>query len=207
MNREKLKKLYPVWEVICTIALVIFYGYFAFVFLNKFLSDRSFSALLFLIYEMILVILIVIRNWPAKISSSLYDWAVALCGTLLPLLMRPVEFPQENALLLGLQLAGMMVSMVGLVSLFKSYGTVAANRGIRTSGMYKFIRHPLYAGYFVSIYCFIVMNPSPRNIGLIVVFTAIQVMRIFAEEKLLKQDPLYQEYAARVKWRILPFVW
>lgn len=204
---EKYKRLYPLWEMACTFALILFYGNFALIFSLKFINDHSISALLFLIYELMLVFMLVIRNWPAKISTSFQDWAVAIAGTLLPLVMRPVAVPMEHPVLLLLQMAGLLVSMAGLASLYKSYGTVAANRGVRTSGMYAFIRHPLYSGYFFSLSAFVIMNHSLYNIALYLGFIALKLFRIFAEERLLMQDPVYAAYAGRVRWRILPFVW
>lgn len=204
---NKWKKYYPVWEIICTFVLLLFYANFSIIFFMKFFNDYSISALLFLIYELLIVVMLLLRNWPAKISTSFYDWAIAIVGTLLPLLMRPVAVPFEHPALIAVQLGGLLVSMVGLMCLYSSYGTVAANRGIRTGGIYKFIRHPLYSGYFFSLSAFLIMNPSLQNIILFGALIALKLMRIFAEEKLLLEDPEYQAYAARVKWRIIPFVW
>lgn len=204
---KKWEKYYPVWEIFCTFVLLLFYANFAIIFSMKFYYDHSISSLLFLIYEIIIVVMLLLRNWPAKISTSLYDWSIAIAGTLLPLLVRPIEVPSENYILLSIQLAGLLISMVGLMSLYTSYGTVPANRGIRTAGIYKFIRHPLYSGYFFSLGCFVLMNLSLHNVLLFGAFIALKLMRIFAEEKLLLLDPEYQAYAARVKWRIIPYVW
>jgi protein-S-isoprenylcysteine O-methyltransferase Ste14 len=44
------------------------------------------------------------------------------------------------------------------------------------------------------------------NLGVYVVTWALLILRIFAEEKLLSQDPVYRDYAAQVRYRLLPGV-
>ena len=45
---------------------------------------------------------------------------------------------------------------------------------------------------------------SPINLVMLFVVTAFKAKMIANEERLLRQDPEYQEYAARVRWRALP---
>jgi len=195
------------WELLCTLSLFALYGFFVVAFSYKVYHDQSISALLFLMYELMFLFMVVIRNLPKNVSASSYDWVIAILGTVLPVLMRPIDMPNEHMLLIGMQFSGCVITAIGLMTLSRSFGLVAANRGIRTGGLYAYIRHPLYSGYFLSIGSFVLQNFSLINLAIFLSFTALKIMRIFAEEKLLLQDPEYIAYAEKTKWRLYPYIW
>jgi protein-S-isoprenylcysteine O-methyltransferase Ste14 len=94
-----------------------------------------------------------------------------------------------------------------LGALGRSFGIVAANRGVKTAGLYSFVRHPAYTGYLVSYLGYVGENPSLRNAVLLVAGTAAQVVRISEEERMLSFDQAYRAYLARVRRRLIPFVY
>lgn len=200
---------YLLWEIACAGFLILWYGNFAYIFLNAFIQTHHINHLLYLFYEVMIVLFLLIRRLPKEVSFSPYDWFVALAGTLGSTLLRPVEVGLLPAMpfLVVFQVAGIIISGIGLLSLAKSYGTVPANRGIKTNGLYRYIRHPLYSGYFFALTSFVLQNASLYNFAILVVFLSFQVLRIFAEEKLLKQDPEYVAYTEKTRWRIIPYVW
>lgn len=190
--------------LICILALHLFFTY---VFLQKVIYDHSMSSLMHFLYETMLVIFILMRNSANDVSENYQDWIVGILGTVLPLMLRPAEVPVEYAFLISFQVVGFTISAIGLMSLNKSIGIVAANRGIKTNGIYKYIRHPLYAGYFISLIAFMSQNFTMYNLSILAVFIIMQLGRIFAEEKILLQDPEYKAYAEQTKWRLFPYIW
>jgi protein-S-isoprenylcysteine O-methyltransferase Ste14 len=84
---------------------------------------------------------------------------------------------------------------------------VAANRGVKTGGLYAVVRHPIYAGYFLSFGAFIIQNTTVANAVIYILFVLLELMRIGAEERVLSQDPDYVAYARTTRWRVLPFVY
>ena len=74
------------------------------------------------------------------------------------------------------------------------------------SGPYRFIRHPMYTAVVLSEVAVAMVFLSPINLVMLFVVTAFKAKMIANEERLLRQDPEYQEYAARVRWRALPGV-
>ena len=64
----------------------------------------------------------------------------------------------------------------------------------------------MYAGYLVTHFAFLLMNPNLWNVALYIVCGATQVARILAEERLLARDPLYAKYLAAVRYRLIPGV-
>lgn len=167
-------------------------------------------ALIFAAHEAILVVLVISRREAMAESRSPKDWAIAAIGSAAPLLQRPTEMPESLAslgpLALALQLVGASLTIFAALSLGRSYGIVPANRGVKSDGLYRFVRHPIYGSYFIGYMGFFLGNPSVRNAAMLGLTFVFQVWRAVAEERVLLQDPAYQSYAARVRKRFIPFV-
>jgi len=190
-----------------------YYSHFAYQHLQYYLEKEHTTTLLFLIYETLIVLLALIRRIPKEVSFSFRDWAVAGLGTYTPLMMISAkgEF-SGDIIILSLQLAAIIFSFFGMLSLNRSYGTVPANRGVQTSGLYRFMRHPVYAGYFISMTCFTLQNlpdfsVAAWNISLLIVTFIALVFRIRYEEEFLMRDEAYQTFAKQTRYRLLPGVW
>ncbi len=105
------------------------------------------------------------------------------------------------------QIIGQALALSATLALGRSFGIVAANRGVQTGGLYRIIRHPLYAAYLLAFGGFVLAHPSRANSILLFIWLGIQVARIHAEERLLDADASYRAYAARVRFRLLPGIW
>ena len=153
--------------------------------------------------------LFLIRRPPLATSARPLAWMSASLGAFAMLGARPVAHPDAGplAILELVQLAGFAIVLVALGGLGRSFGIVAANRGIKTAGLYSLVRHPAYTGYFVSYLGYVTENASPRNAILLVVATAAQLVRISEEERMLSFDECYRAYLARVHRRLIPYVY
>jgi protein-S-isoprenylcysteine O-methyltransferase Ste14 len=158
--------------------------------------------------ELLTAVLLAARRQPLCTSRSPFAWAVAAVGTFGMLAARPDYHPVAGLepLYALLQIAGSVIAAAALVALGRSIGIVAANRGVRTHGMYAFVRHPLYSGYLFATSGYVLENPSLRNAGIFAAVTLLQGLRIRAEERLLCRDATYRAYCRRVRWRLIPFV-
>jgi protein-S-isoprenylcysteine O-methyltransferase Ste14 len=106
-----------------------------------------------------------------------------------------------------MQVCGLTIAILGLRALGRSVGVVAANRGVKLNGMYRQIRHPMYSGYMLSYIGYVAAYPSLRN-GIIIAITFVALLlRAAAEERFLRQDPAYEDYLARTRWRFVPFIY
>ena len=103
-----------------------------------------------------------------------------------------------------LLILGLWVHLGAKLSLFRSFGVVAANRGVEVKGLYRIVRHPMYAGYFISHIGFLMCVPSLWNVVLYSICWGLLVLRIYAEEKLLLKSLDYQVYKKRVLYRVIP---
>ena len=108
--------------------------------------------LLLLLSESIVVLFILLRRPTRDISRRPGDWALGLAGTLLPLTaIAPEGSPVAPiALCAALMAAGFLLQLWAKLTLRRSFGVVAANRGVKASGPYRLVRHPMYAGYALT---------------------------------------------------------
>lgn len=191
--------------------LALLFAVFAYQGLLHWQSTQRVHALIFAAHEAILVILVVTRRDAVEVSPSMKDWVIAVIGSAAPLLQRPTDaMPESIAFLgsvaLGLQVLGASATILAALSLGRSYGVVPANRGIKSGGMYRFVRHPIYGSYFIGYLGFFLGNPSLRNAAMLAATFIFQVWRAVLEEQVLLRDPAYQDYASRVRRRFIPFV-
>lgn len=157
--------------------------------------------------ELLIVGLVITRHHSINESRSLWDWSVALLGTAAPLLQRPGSpVPGMESIGLAVQIVGVLLATLAVISLGRSFGIVAANRGVRTTGFYRFVRHPLYGSYMVGYIGFLLGDLSFWNVLLIVLTVLCQYARAVAEERILLQDPAYQAYAQQVRYRFIPYI-
>jgi protein-S-isoprenylcysteine O-methyltransferase Ste14 len=140
---------------------------------------------------------------PAQRSGTTWETLLALAGTFLPVAARPAP---GDLYWLGeiVQVAGLTGMVAAAISLGRSFGIAPADRGLRTTGLYAWVRHPLYAmeiAYFVG---YLIANPSWRNLAILIADITVQLLRALREERILND---YASYAGRVRWRLLPLVW
>jgi protein-S-isoprenylcysteine O-methyltransferase Ste14 len=166
----------------------------------------SLANLLLLPSEGLVVIFLLLRRSTGRISLRWQDWLLALLATLSPMLVRPgVEAalvpPVVGATLLVM---GTVVQVHAKLTLGRSFGCVPAHRGLQLGGPYRFVRHPMYAGYLLGHIAFLLMNPKVWNIAAYAVCYALQIPRLLAEERLLANDGQYRAYQETVKYRMIP---
>lgn len=99
---------------------------------------------------------------------------------------------------------GAAVALGAKLSLRRSFGIVPANRGVKRGGLYRFVRHPMYSGYMVNQFGFLLFNFSAWNLAIYTVAWLCFWIRACEEEKFLSKDPDYRDYAYQVKSRLLP---
>jgi len=101
---------------------------------------------------------------------------------------------------------GLIVVVVGQITLGRSFGLVPANRGVVVAGPYTFVRHPIYTGYVITHAAFLLAHPSWLNILVVALTDTALVVRALAEERVLSGDAMYQSYCRRVSWHLVPGV-
>lgn len=170
------------------------------------LQSSNAMAPLVLIAETSIALFVLFRRPTERISMRLGDWLLAATATYAPLLIIPSEeiWPAIEPLAVALVTFGNVVQISGKLFLRRSFGIAPANRGIKRDGMYRFVRHPIYAGYLFTHIGILMVMPSLVNLVIYAIGWWAQILRIDAEERLLSQDPDYREYLTQTRWRLIP---
>ena len=163
----------------------------------------------FFAQQMWIMIAFLARRSPRAVSRRVGDRALAFAGTFGGVLLQPGGAHLRWGLDAGLvlQLTGLAISVASLLALGRSFGSVAADRGIVARGPYAVVRHPLYAGYLLILVGYVVQSISLWNVLVVLFVIGCDVGRSLVEERLLAKSGEYQGYRRQVRWRLLPGIW
>ncbi len=152
-----------------------------------------------------LIVTFILSRRPSGTPLRLQGWALALCATLLPLLIRPGGHALVAPLAAAVVgLTGLSVNLWSKLTLRRSFGLAPANRGVVQSGPYSLVRHPMYLGYILTEVSFLLNNPNIWNVSVFAIALGCQVARMRAEEQVLSLDSDYAAMLTRVRFRLVP---
>lgn len=164
-------------------------------------------ALPILIQESLLVLFFLSRRRAREVSPRVSDWLLGMIGTCLPLLLRPTSQVASYSLFVQpLQVIALIGAVLGTLSLGRSIGIVAGNRGVKSGGMHGFVRHPMYASYMLAYLCYTAIYPGLRNVLITATTIVAMILRAQAEERFLSRDAAYRDYMDRVRFRFFPYL-
>ncbi len=188
------------------LAVALLLGSFAYAHYRSFLSHHRASVILIVMAEALFAFFVLVRRSADKASFSPWDWITTVGGTVAPFFLRPNQASQDLVAGQIIQVIGACLAVSGVLSLNRSVGLVPANRGIKCTGLYRWVRHPLYCAYTVTNVGYLLSNFTLLNLALVMLALAFQIVRIFNEERFLSQFSAYSEYKLRTRWRLFPFV-
>jgi protein-S-isoprenylcysteine O-methyltransferase Ste14 len=201
INLEKHRYAIEKWlSILGALIYVVYAARFA----QDIILNHRLSSVFPLLVTSFFIYFFLTRDIARQLNLSPYDWFITLNGTFLPLCFRPAPFLHDVQALVIIQAIGTCISLAGILSLNKSIGLAPANRGIKKFWAYKYIRHPIYAGYFITFACYCAQNFTAHNVLVTILWMISETLRIFAEEKHLSADPAYASYMKEVRWRMLP---
>ena len=185
------------------LAVVLLYAPFAVALAARVPSHPSW--LLIAISEALVVLFVLIRR-PGDMAISLYPFLIGFAGTALPLFVRPADGAAlvPTVISTSMMIAGLAINVAAKLFLNRSFGVVAANRGVKRGGPYRLVRHPMYLGYIVTQLGFLLSSFSIANLALYLAAWTLQVLRIIEEERFLTRDPAYRNYRDKVRYRLIP---
>jgi protein-S-isoprenylcysteine O-methyltransferase Ste14 len=163
--------------------------------------------LLLMVSEMLSAWFILFRR-RGEVLATVHAWIIAFAGTFAPLMALPGGTQLlPPAFGITLMTVGLAISISAKASLRRSFGLVAANRGIKRGGPYKWVRHPMYLGYLLTHIGFLTVSFLWANVAVYALCWIAMGMRIKAEEQILGRDPVYRAYRHDVTSRLIPRVW
>jgi protein-S-isoprenylcysteine O-methyltransferase Ste14 len=195
-------------DLLSRAVIVVLFSMLSINLLTDFMRTGHVTGLLLLVGELLVVILTMVRRKARLVDHSVAAavmTTVSLCGP--PLLrattLTPLLPDTATAIISGL---GLILVVVGKMALGRSFGLVPANRGVVVRGPYTFVRHPIYTGYLITHVAFLLADPSPWNIGVVLIADTALIIRALMEERVLSADADYQGYCRRVSWHLVPGV-
>ncbi len=193
--------------VLSRFTLMMLTAFFALAHYAALKEEFRLSLALIVVFEGLLVLMIATRRDFSSVDLRPLAVLAGLIGSFAPLLLRPVAGAED--LLAGqlLQILGTLLQVGAALSLGRSFGLVPANRGIKSGGMFRLVRHPFYFAYIVGQTGYLISNFSTKNAAVILMGTTFQVVRIRYEEGLLLESEEYQNYAENVRWHLVPGLW
>jgi protein-S-isoprenylcysteine O-methyltransferase Ste14 len=184
------------------------FGFFVYRLIVAYLDERNPVNLTIILSESLVVLFILIRRPAKTVSLRPADWLFAAGATAAPLSVAPTAAAPllPNLSCVVIIVAGVLLQIYAKLTLRRSFGIVAANRGVTAAGPYRLVRHPMYLAYLVSWCGFLLASPSLWNAVVYAFALACQVARLLAEERLLAADAAYRGLAAAVPYRLVPGV-
>lgn len=159
----------------------------------------------------ILLGLLVMTRPPAKAhADGLPPRIAAFVGTYMPWTIGffgETDKALPNLASTACVLIGMIMMLVTIRHLGKSFSLVPQARSVVQTGPYRLIKHPLYLAEEIAVFGVVLKSLSPVTLALFVLHIGVQVCRIYYEEDLLRRN--FPEYASyeESRWRLIPYVW
>jgi protein-S-isoprenylcysteine O-methyltransferase Ste14 len=154
---------------------------------------------------------VIFRSRPSGKASGLEPRIAALVGSFM--IYGILLFPRYNLSLSGEITATLLVmignagAVIALSQLGRSFSIMAESRRLVTTGPYRFVRHPLYAGELIATIGVFLQFASLWTALLLLVQFAFQLRRMHNEELVLTASfPEYDAYQ-RATARLIPGVY
>ena len=194
------------WDLLEKIIVTVLLGTLAMRMIPAAVASGTWQNWIILLAEGCVAFFVLIRRPTKTITRRPGDWVLGFAGTFAAML----AIPSSNAPLIPLEiclflmLTGLFIQLYAKFILRRSFGVVAANRGVKIGGPYRFVRHPMYAGYALTHVGFLLSGPTAWNLFVYALAIGLNIARVIAEERVLMADPVYREMAARVRYRLIP---
>ncbi len=165
------------------------------------------TGILLVVNEALVVALTLVRRNAGAVDRSWRARLLTMFATFGPPLVRPTSTAiAPEALTIVLSALGLIIVVLGKLSLGRSFGLMPANRGVVSTGLYRLVRHPIYLGYLVAHLGFVFANCGRWNVFVLIAADGALLLRAISEERTLALDDEYRSYMQRVRWRILPTI-
>jgi len=154
--------------------------------------------------------IMVVRSQPVRRDRRLVGWVLPIVVMVLFSFLGTAELEAESTALLFaaavLATAGTAFMVYSLRYLGRSFGVVSDVRSFVSTGPYRWVRHPLYAGEAIATLGLLLGVLSPFTVALFCVAMALQMVRARVEEQAVTAAfPAYAAYAERTPM-LIPFV-
>jgi len=200
------------WATILNVFLVLALGHYTVTKAWKEWESQQFNfvEVAFAAHNIIMLTVILIRRQHLSMDKNVFHQIIALTAFFSGIVFVKAPAESERLALIGtaqgVMAAALILGTIALLNLGRSFGILIAARQVKTGGLYRVIRHPMYftdilwrAGYLAG-------NLYWPNTIIFLAGSACYVYRAILEERFLSRFPEYQEYKKKVRYRFLPGV-
>ena len=198
----------PLGDILARAVIIVLFTIMAVRLGSDFMQSGRVTGLLLLASEALVVVLTVLRRPAGIVDRSVRARMLTVVSLIGPVLVTPASIPAllPEFTTVTVSACGLLVVIVGKLSLGRSFALMPANRGVVSTGLYRVVRHPIYMGYLVTHVAFWAANPTVGNLVILVAADITLLIRAVCEERTLARDPAYRDYQQIVRWRVLPGV-
>jgi protein-S-isoprenylcysteine O-methyltransferase Ste14 len=156
-----------------------------------------------------------VKDWD-KTIIRIYTVVLMIMYIVLPLDAVRFGWSRVPAVLSWLAFSGIFVSWAVVFWAFRENAYLSAlvrvqtDRGqtVCTTGPYRFVRHPMYLAVILAMLCVPLFLGSLFSLIPAVLIAGLFVLRTSLEDRTLQKElPGYVDYAAKVRWKLVPKVW
>jgi protein-S-isoprenylcysteine O-methyltransferase Ste14 len=152
---------------------------------------------------LVIIVVMVLRTAPVRVTPNPWFWLLAFVTTYATLGFS--AYAELGVTLISpwlgnsLAIVSAIIIVYSLVSLGRNIGFIPAQRQLVSRGAYRFVRHPIYTGTFISLFAFVLRAFSPLNLTIAIALIVSLMLRGVVEEHFLREDPAYAAYLAEVR--------
>jgi protein-S-isoprenylcysteine O-methyltransferase Ste14 len=200
------RRLFDPIELCAKALIVTLFTAFALRIGSDWLATGRLTGLLLLASESLVVVLTVFRRSAGVVDRSTLARVLTTVSMIGPPLVKPSLIAPllPGPATVAISAIGLLIVITGKLTLGRSFGLLPANRGVVSSGIYRYLRHPIYLGYLIAHVAFVAANPIAWNFVTLLISDGALLRRAVCEEHTLAGDDAYREYMTRVKWRVMP---
>lgn len=160
----------------------------------------------FAVNNVVMLTLILIRRKHVAIDRGAFRQAVAIVAFFSGIAFFKHPTPCPPALPAGFMIAAMVLGALSLLNLGRSFGILIAVRQVKTQGLYRLVRHPMYLSEILWRIGYVAGNLYWPNVVIFLASSGCYVYRAILEERFLARTPEYREYMRTVRYRFIPGV-
>ena len=149
------------------------------------------------------------QQWVIKLSGLLFLCVFILCGLQYRHQFHVLPIWVSLVFVLVFLMGYLLYALVLRENAFLSRTIeVQENQHVVDTGLYAYVRHPMYTATFVLFFSIPLILGSLIGFFIMLLYVPIIVLRIRNEEKVLtEQLQGYKEYCQKVRWRLIPGIW
>jgi protein-S-isoprenylcysteine O-methyltransferase Ste14 len=194
------------WSLIVNVALVLALGRYAFVKALEAweLKEFNFVEAAFAVHNVVMLTFILVRREHLFIDRNVFHQVIALAAFFSGIAFQKHPTGEMTEVSEGIMVIALILGTISLINLGRSFGILISIRQVKTGGLYRFVRHPMYLTDILWRIGYLVGNLYWLNVFIFLGSSACYVYRALLEEKFLSQFEEYQEYKKKVRYRFLP---